>query len=229
MAGEWLKLELSTPDKPELLKLSRITQLHKDAVLGKLIRIWAWFDRNSVDGHVDGVVAADIDELALHDGFSIALKQVNWMDFSDSEQWVKLMNFDRHNGETAKTRALKTKRQEKWRANKDANVDYETSTQTSTTASTREEKRREDINNRQQKLKIHLLEDGTFENLNGHLELWKSTYQHLNVEHEIKKAASWCLSNPTKAPKSNYARFLNGWLSRQKPTNTLDDIFAGAI
>lgn len=145
MAGEWLKLELSTPDKPELLKLSRITQLHKDAVLGKLIRIWAWFDRNSVDGHVDGVVAADIDELALHDGFSIALKQVNWMDFSDTEQWVKLMNFDRHNGETAKTRALKTKRQEKWRANKDANVDYETSTQTSTTASTREEKRREDI------------------------------------------------------------------------------------
>lgn len=145
MAGEWLKLELSTPDKPELLKLSRITQLHKDAVLGKLIRIWAWFDRNSVDGHVDGVVAADIDELALHDGFSIALKQVNWMDFSDAEQWVKLMNFDRHNGETAKTRALKTKRQEKWRANKDANVDYETSTQPSTTASTREEKRREDI------------------------------------------------------------------------------------
>jgi hypothetical protein len=135
MAGEWLKLELATPDKPEIIKAARILGIDKDAVLGKLVRVWAWFDRNSVDGVVDGIVEADIDALAFQSGFAAALKQVHWMDFDNEKQWVSLVNFDRHNGDTAKQRALKNQRQAKWRAGK---VDAEVSTETST----REEKRR---------------------------------------------------------------------------------------
>ncbi|HYD34383.1 MAG TPA: hypothetical protein VEA39_07400 [Methylophilaceae bacterium] len=139
MAGEWLKLELATPDKPEIIKAARILGIDKDAVLGKLVRVWAWFDRNSVDGVVDGIVEADIDALAFQSGFAAALKQVHWMDFDNEKQWVSLVNFDRHNGDTAKQRALKNQRQAKWRAGK---VDAEVSTETST----REEKRRDKEN-----------------------------------------------------------------------------------
>lgn len=146
MAGEWLKMELSTPDKPEVLRMSRILGMDKDTVLGKLLRVWAWFDKNTVDGHVDGVTSADVDGIALHNGFTSAMQLVGWFDFDDEAQWVTLTNFDRHNGETAKQRALKNKRQGKWRANVDASPSTEASTESSVKTSTREEKRREETN-----------------------------------------------------------------------------------
>lgn len=144
MAGEWIKVELTTPDKPEVLRMSRILGIDKDAVFGKLIRLWAWFDRNSVDGVVDGVVDSDVDALCYQTGFSAALVSVGWISFDSDAERVSLPKFDRHNGESAKKRALKNEAQARWRANKDANVDTQQSTSESTTASTREEKRREE-------------------------------------------------------------------------------------
>jgi hypothetical protein len=144
MAGEWLKVELSTPDKPEILRMARILGIDKDAVFGKLIRVWGWFDRNSVDGRVDGVVADDIDSIALQIGFAEAMKSVHWINFDNDALWVTLSNFDRHNGQTAKQRALKNVRQSKWRAN----VDDDASTEASTEESSKRlpEKRREEKN-----------------------------------------------------------------------------------
>jgi hypothetical protein len=140
MAGEWIKVELATPDKPEVLRLARILKIDKDAVFGKLIRLWAWFDRVSVDGRVDGAVSSDVDAMCHHDGFAVAAKAVGWLDYDDEAEWLLLPKFDRHNGETAKQRGLKNERQARWRANKDAPVDKAPSTK----ASTREEKRREE-------------------------------------------------------------------------------------
>ena len=148
MAGDWIKVEKTTPDKPEILRIARLLGIDKDAAFGKLVRIWGWFDGNSVDGHVDGVVEDDVDSIVSCKGFARAMKTVFWMDFDNEAQWVQLPKFDRHNGETAKKRALKNESQAKWRANKVKNVDDEQSTNVSTSQSTkvttREEKRREE-------------------------------------------------------------------------------------
>lgn len=45
---------------------------------------------------------------------------------------------------------------------------------------------------------------------------WKEAYGLCDVEAELKKASAWIVSNPSQAPKSNYSRFLNAWLSRQQ-------------
>lgn len=142
MAGEWIKIESGTPNKPELMRAARILGVDRDLVLGKVARLWAWFDINSVDGHVDGVVSTDVDDVVGMDGFCNVMERVGWLDFDDEAEWVALPNFDRHNGETAKKRALKNKRQAKWRKNKAENVDGAASTD----ATTREEKRREEDN-----------------------------------------------------------------------------------
>lgn len=42
---------------------------------------------------------------------------------------------------------------------------------------------------------------------------WKEAYPAVDIWAEIHKAESWLLSNP-KNKKSNYPRFLTGWLSR---------------
>jgi hypothetical protein len=54
---------------------------------------------------------------------------------------------------------------------------------------------------------------GEFSNLNGKTEVWIKSYPAVDVMAEIKKAAAWLVANP-KNKKSDYPRFLNGWLSR---------------
>lgn len=137
MAGDWLKVEVATPDKPEVMRMARRLNLDRDAVFGKLIRVWAWFDTQSVDGRVDGCVSTDVDALVAVNGFAAAMTEVSWLDFDDKKEVLVLPNFERHNGETAKKRALKTRRQKKWRGK---DVDPPVDPPPSTPASTREEK-----------------------------------------------------------------------------------------
>lgn len=151
MAGQWIKIEASTLDKPETFRIARLLGVERDLVLGKLVRLWAWFDENSVDGCVDGVVDADVDALVDMPGFCSALKAVRWYDSDESSEKATLPNFYKHNGETAKKRAEKNARQARWRAKApnvdavvDGYVDERASTDASTDASTREEKRREE-------------------------------------------------------------------------------------
>ena len=140
MAGEWIKVEAATADKPEVLRIARILDIDRDCVFGKLLRLWAWIDTNSVDGVVDGVVDADIDRICYCPGFTAACVSVGWLVYDHAAERVALPNFDRHNGETAKQRAMKNRRQAKWRENVGVPVDDAASTK----ASTREEKRREE-------------------------------------------------------------------------------------
>jgi hypothetical protein len=140
MAGEWIKVEAATADKPEVLRIARILKLDHDTVFGKLVRLWSWIDTNSVDGVVDGVVDADLDCICRCAGFTSACVAVGWLQYDASAERVSLPNFDRHNGETAKQRDMKNRRQAKWRAGVDDPVDEPSSTK----ASTREEKRREE-------------------------------------------------------------------------------------
>lgn len=59
---------------------------------------------------------------------------------------------------------------------------------------------------------------GKFEIPDSYISTWSTAYPGVDIQTEISKAGAWCLSNPSKAPKSAYARFLNGWLSRSKPS-----------
>jgi uncharacterized phage protein (TIGR02220 family) len=132
MAGEWIKLDAWIFDKPEVLRLSRLLGEDVHAVVGSLVFFWIWLDRHSVDGTVDGVTSSDVDAVANREGFAEAMAAVGWLRFDDKNERIEVPNFDAHNGETAKKRALKNDRQARWRAS-------------STGASTREEKRREEV------------------------------------------------------------------------------------
>jgi hypothetical protein len=142
VAGEvllmsWIKVECSTPNKPEVLKLARIMGVSRDDAFGKAMRFWIWLDGITVDGVVDGVTSHDVDAVVGAVGIADALVSAGWLQISDDGQTIAVPNFDRHNGESAKARGLKTKRQAKWRAGR---VDDTTSTGPSTSESTREEK-----------------------------------------------------------------------------------------
>ena len=50
MADFWIKIEKSTPDKPEIFEMAEILGVDPDAILGKLIRVWAWMDSMKIVG-----------------------------------------------------------------------------------------------------------------------------------------------------------------------------------
>jgi hypothetical protein len=113
MAGDWIKFELATLDKPEVLEMAELLGTSSDDVVGKLLRVWAWFDQQSRNGDAGGVTGNTlfrfIDRLVASQGFASSMKKVGWL--TDSG----LPNFDRHNGETAKNRALTRKRMKRMR------------------------------------------------------------------------------------------------------------------
>tara|TARA_R110000824_G_scaffold15044_7_gene63630 strand:- start:5068 stop:6183 length:1116 start_codon:yes stop_codon:yes gene_type:complete len=138
MAGEWIKFESVTPDKPEVYQLAEILGIDPDSVVGKLVRVWVWADQQTIDGNARGVTRALLDRLTSAGGFADALIAVGWL--LEVEGGLTFPRFDEHNGKTAKARALGAKRASKSRASRserDASA---------TTASPREEKRREENN-----------------------------------------------------------------------------------
>lgn len=116
MAGDWIKFEHVTPDKPEVINMSDILNIDQDAVVGKLVRIWIWADQNSVDGNALSVTDSFLDRLVFQIGFAKALRQVGWLSGKNGK--ITLPQFERHNGETAKKRASTNRRVAKSRSKK---------------------------------------------------------------------------------------------------------------
>ena len=112
MASNWIKLEVITPDKPEIFRLAEILNIDPDAALGKVIRFWAWADQQMIDGNAEcnarGVTKSAIDRITFMAGFADALIQVGWL--VENNGGLSLPNFERHNGKSSKKRAITNER-----------------------------------------------------------------------------------------------------------------------
>jgi hypothetical protein len=139
MAGDWLKFEKSTSDKPEVWLIAEALSIDPDAAIGKLLRVWAWFDEQSEYGNAPSVSKLLLDRRVGVSGFCDAMINCGWMEISGDS--IFLPNFSRHNGKTAKNRALTAKRvaEHKKKSSDKGNDD------SVSVALPREEKRREEI------------------------------------------------------------------------------------
>lgn len=117
MAGDWLKFETATLDKPEVWAIAQDLNIDPDAVIGKLLRVWSWFDQQSTIGNAPSVTKALLDRCAGVTGFCDSVIKAGWM--VDDGEFISLPNFERHNGTTAKTRAQTGKRVKNHRSKDD--------------------------------------------------------------------------------------------------------------
>lgn len=120
MASNWIKLEVITPDKPEIFRLAEILDIDPDAALGKAVRFWVWADQQTIDGNAKcnavSVTKNAIDRITFMCGFADALIQVGWLVETDGA--LAIPNFDRHNGKNSKKRAVTNERVTKTRDSK---------------------------------------------------------------------------------------------------------------
>lgn len=110
LAGDWLKMELATPEKLEVFAITqKMGWTDPDLTIGKLFRFWRWWDQQTEDGNAPSVTdTALFDALCNAPGFGKALIDVGWLVINGNG--AHLPNFSRHNGKTAKRRALTAKR-----------------------------------------------------------------------------------------------------------------------
>lgn len=112
--SHWIKMRLDLDDDPAVISIAARTGLDEFAVIGRLQNLWSWADRQATDGHAAGVTTAWINRRVRHDKFAEAMIDVGWL-LAD-EAGVTFPNFDRHNGESAKNRAMAADRKRVQRA-----------------------------------------------------------------------------------------------------------------
>jgi hypothetical protein len=89
-------------------------QMDELAVVGRLWKVWAWADQHCADCNAVSVTTNVLDRITTTLGFAEAMRKVGWLE--GREGALSFPHFDRHNGQTAKKRALTKNRVEKARA-----------------------------------------------------------------------------------------------------------------
>jgi len=194
MAGDWIKFESATPDKPEVWAIAAALSIDPDAVVGKLLRVWGWFDQQTENGNAPSVSKMLLDRLVGVSGFCKSVIDAGWM--SDDSEKISLPHFDRHNGKTAKNRATTAKRVASFKAN---NVKSNALGNALVTPIPlpKEEKRREDI-----------IKDSMSEN---------------KFSDDDKKCAEWLFSKIKESIPDYKKPSINSWAEHVRKMRELDN------
>ena len=75
---------------------------------------------------------------------------------------------------------------------------------------------REEIARLGKKSKIELMKGKWIGITEEQKEAWRAAYGAVDLNAELNRAAAWCVSNPSLAPKSQMGRFLNTWFMKEQ-------------
>lgn len=120
MAQDWIKVEKTTPEKPEVLCISEILEIHPTHAFGLCVRFWLWCDDQMQSMSQKFVTNVTLDYVVGHKGFADALVVVGWLRVREGS--LEVPNFDRHLSESAKKRADSGRRKQKQRESVDSCV-----------------------------------------------------------------------------------------------------------
>ena len=145
MAGDWIKMRGNLWDDPRVSKLCDLTDQSEAAIVGALYWLWAAADQHTEDGLMPGLTLRQIDRKTGVQGFGAALCQIGWLE--DNPDGVRIVNFEDHNGTSAKRRCTDAQRKANVRnvSASDADKQQTESGQKTPNLGAREEKRREEI------------------------------------------------------------------------------------
>jgi hypothetical protein len=145
MAGDWIKMRGNLWDDPRVASICDITGQKEAAIIGGLYWLWATADQHTEDGLLPGLTGKSIDRKTGIKGFAKALVQIGWL--AESDEGVRIVKFEEHNGASAKRRSLDAQRKANVRNPSASQADNPptNSGQNARSCGAREEKRREDI------------------------------------------------------------------------------------
>ena len=233
MAGDWIKIESVTPEKPEVFEIADHLGITPEHAFGCLVIVWIWADQQSINGNAPIVTKSLIDRKTGVSSFTDAMIKSGWLIENDNGYTFK--NFEKHNGNSAKNRAMTARRvakhkglTEKKRSGNDDNV---------TNALPREEKRREE-NIIESTIVDSSSEPSQAPSLTAIISIptnrnatkgeeypvtqqqvddWSASYPAVDVMQQLRTMRSWSINNPTKRKTvKGMPKFIDSWLSREQ-------------
>lgn len=121
MAGDWIKMRGNLWDDPRVAKIVDLTDSSEAAVIGALYWLWATADQHTEDGIMPGLTLKSIDRKTGVQGFAQALIDIYWL--ADHPEGVRIVEFEKHNGSSAKKRLETAKRVANHRSGNTSNTD----------------------------------------------------------------------------------------------------------
>ncbi len=239
MAGSWILMRSALPDDLRVHALSELTELPPDAVVGKLLRFWAWANENTRDGVLRRATDKLVDDQVGHPGFASALRTVEWLD-DDGDGSLLIPDFDVYNSKSAKNRARHTRIVGEQRTNqRRGSTDDQVSQAARTTRAPecaqpvradcapkernkereKETKKDEDRASARPPLLPRISwnpDDGWSGITTEHRTQWSRLYPLVPIDRFLATMDGWCRDNPNKRPRTKFNAALTRWLGREQ-------------
>jgi hypothetical protein len=238
MAAEWFPVDVSLDTKPEVQELVDLTGEPVEVIVFRLLKLWGWVQLNTADGRFRSTPAR-LGRICGGDAqFWEAVASVGWIAF-DGET-AQIPKWEERFGGAAKRRALKNRRQDKWRRTGGAPVDavvdaheaqvrlqarlpqyitrqditeqeIQPAAQVATSDPPKRRKRSQPAD------AVSWCADAGWQGItDADRQEWRQAYPACDLTAELAKATSWLKANPAKAHKSNWRRFVVSWLTRSQ-------------
>src|SRR5262245_7732725 len=114
MAGDWIKMRVNIGEDPAVIAMACALRVSEDEIVGKLHRLWSGADQHSTNGRVDGVSVQWIDRHVNCRRFGDVMEKAGWLEVDQTG--ITFPHFDRHNGASAKSRAMDAERKRQGRS-----------------------------------------------------------------------------------------------------------------
>ena len=237
MAAEWFPVDVSLDTKPEVQELVDLTNEPVEVIVFRLLKLWGWVQLNTADGRFRSTPAR-LGRICGGDApFWESVAAVGWIVF-DGEV-AQIPKWEERFGGAAKRRALKNSRQSKWRRSGGADVDAHeaqvrlherlacASTEQDITGQDRTEEEIQPAapvatsvpkrKRSQPHSAVSWNADAGWQGItDADRQEWRQAYPACDLTAELAKATSWLKANPTRAHKSNWRKFVVGWLTRSQ-------------
>ena len=112
----WIKLVTTLPRSAKLMAFAQVLRMKRREALGVAVDWFCWMDVQCTDG-CTGMLPQQVDEVMECKRLAEALLAVGWA-FVGADGFLYVQDFDQHNGEGAKARALAAERQAKFKQTK---------------------------------------------------------------------------------------------------------------
>ena len=121
MGSNWIKWVKGLTKRTEVVRMAsgQMSALIADRrrIAVACMEFWEWADDETTDGVLAGCTPAFVDDLVALPGFYAAMVGVEWI--TETPQGIVIKHFERHNGESAKRRAMESDRKRTGRMSAD--------------------------------------------------------------------------------------------------------------